>query len=445
MRLPKIKKLMGLLAIGLQMSVVTAMMGVSSLTIQERENIESAIGFLMHLKKRKGTNGAFVDELKRLLSICNEQGLLIVISDFEDKNPDLLMEDAIKSGVENVGYDFEPTQRQKDVFKQALYKTSESIGKRELEILVALTPIPEASKEDIGVGHELFLQMEKHGCISENDTELLQEMLEVLELRVALQTLVKYRREFSPSSSAGDDNDSLSHPIEEVNQDSSTKLANGNESSGLRHIWNVIRTKLSSIASNLNPSSRVIDPGLCVQSETGTSVEILPPPSFSPNEQPLPCLLGALADLRNDSCSRDVDALCCSTSIEDSENKQMAKSVLLKRKRPRAEDKEEYPVEDGKDESGLRDLTDSPPPTKTLCVASSDSEPTAVCSSHLASEFKDGNANDGADTHWKMQSLLVDFTSHTMSDYSESGFHGHSSDPPESVASGSRFGCHDEG
>ena len=397
MRLPKMKKLMGLLAIGMQMSVVTAMVGASSFTVKEKENIVSAISFLMLLKRRKGTNKAFLLEFRRLLSVCNEKELLTTISVYEDENPDLLKEDTKHSGaVESVGYDSEPTQCQSHRFKGALYKISESIGKGDLEILVALAPIPEASKENVDVGHELFHRMGRHGCISENDTELLQEMLELLELRAACQILLKYRREFSSSSSTGDD-DSLSHPVEELNQDSSS------------------------------PCSRVLDPTTYVQPEMGASVKIVSPSSFSPKEQSLPHLQDGL-DSSSDSYSQDLDVTssnCGSTSLKDSEIKLTTK-LLPERKRPRADDSEQYPVaveEEDKD-SGSYDLVDSPPPTKTLCVANGDSQFLAACSS------------DGADTHWRLQ---VAFSSTAPSVCTEGEF-CHSSTPPESD-SATNLGC----
>jgi hypothetical protein len=429
MRLAGMKKLMGLLAIGMQMSVVTAMVGASSFTVKEKESIVSAVSFLMLLKRRRGSNLAFLAELKRLLSICNERELLSMISGYEDENPELLTEGDTEQSraIESVGYDFEPTQNQRDRFKRALYVVSESIDTRDLEILVALTPIPEAGKENIEFGHELFHRMERHGCIDENDTELLQEMLELLELRAALQILLKYRREFLPSSSTctGDD---LSHPIQEMNEDSSTELGNENGSLGFRRIWNMICTKLSSIASTLSssPSSHAIS---CVQPEVGTSTEILSPLSFSPKEQPLPHSLDGL-DSSSDSCSRDLDANCDPTSLEDSEITLMTKS-LPKRKRPREEDEEQHPVEEGSDDGGSCDLVDSPPPTKTPCIAfiSDDSVTVLSTAGHSASQF-----NDEADTwHWKMQSLQVNFSS-TMSGYTESK----SSDPQESASS---LGC----
>lgn len=413
MRLPRMKKLMGLLAIDMQMSVVKTMVDASSFTVKEKESIVSAVSFLLLLKRRRGSNAAFLEELKRLLLICNEQGLLAKISRYEDKNPNFLMEDTEQSGaVESVGYDFEPTQNQRECFKIALLNISESIKKRELEILVALAPIPEAGKENIEVGRELFHQMERHGCIGENDTQLLQEMLELLELRAALQILLKYRREFPPSSSACDDN-SLSRPVEEMNHDSSAELGNGNGSLGSR-IWNVF-SKLISITSNLSSSPSTPR----VQSEMGNNVEILSPTSFSPKETPLSNSLDGL-DSSNDSCSQNLDADCDPTSLKDSEIKLMTKSLLKCLKRPHDDDKEQYPVEEGSDDGGSCDLVDSPPPTKTLCVASiSDDDSVAVLpnAGHSASQF-----NDEADTwHWKLQSLQVDFSSEsTTNGYTES-------------------------
>ena len=379
MRLSGMKKLMGVLAIGMQLSVVKSMLGASSFSCEEKENVVSAIGFLMLLKRRKGTDKAFLEELKHLLSVCSEEELLTKITHYEQESPDLLTENAKQ--FESVGCDFEPTQIQSQQFKKALYKIGKSVGKRELEILVALTPIPEAGKENIEVGHELFHQMERHGCISENDTELLQEMLELLELRAALQVLLKYRQEFSTNSSKGDgdlvtqESGPLSHPVQEMNQYSSSESENGNKSSGLWHTH-----------------------------------------------------LQAVLDPSNGLCSRDLN----DCGLQDSEVKLTIK-LLPRRKRPHADDKEQYPAEEGNSGSGSCDLVASPPPPKTLCLASiSDGD-----SSLNGSSWLPESSNDRADTHRKTQSLPVAFTS-TASVCTEGVFF-HSTDPPDCATS---LGCH---
>ena len=151
----------------------------------------------------------------------------------------------------------------------------------------------------------------------------------------------------------------------------------------------------------------------------GNNVEILSPTSFSPKETPLPHSLDGL-DSSNDSCSRNLDADCDPTSFKDSEIKLVTKSLPKCLKRPREDNEEQYPVEEGSDDGGLCDLVDSPPPTKTLCVASiSDDDSVAVLpnTGHSASQF-----NNEADTwHWKLQSLHVDFSSEsTTNGYTES-------------------------
>lgn len=440
MRLSRMKKLIGVLAIGMQLSVVNSILGVSSFSCEEQENIVSAIGFLMLLKRRKGTDEAFLVELKRLLSVCNEEELLTKITCFEEDNPDLLTENATPfRSVGSVVYDFEPTQIQSHCFKKALYEIGGLIGKRELEILVALTPIPEAGKENIKFGHELFHQMERHGCISENDTELLQEMLELLELRGALQILLKYRLEFSSNSSKGDgdsvtqESDRLSPPIEEVSQGSSSELGNGKESAGIWPwcFWNTfLCTKLGGVASNLSHSSRVLDPATHLQSEMSTSVEILSSSSFNPKEQPLSDLQAGL-DSSNGSCSRDLDD-GDSTSLQHSEIKLILK-LLPRRKRPRADDKERYPIKKGNDDRGSCDLVDSPPSPKALCLAS-------ISDDDSESVLFPKDSNDGTDIHCKTQSLPVTFTS-SASVCTKSGFF-HSTDPPECTTS---LGCQEQG
>ena len=202
MKLPKMRRLMGLLARDMQRKQVKEMLAAlpaSCISQTEREDCKSAISFFVLLKKRTGTDEAFLSKLESVLTECNCADFLSRIQLYKVQNPDLFQEppsqlslpDGTRSG-------FKPRPGQSEKFRSILLRISRTVGKKQLEIMVGLSPTPEAGKQNISEGHELFEQMERHGCISENDTEMLQEMLELLSLKDTMKFLIEYHRDFPP-------------------------------------------------------------------------------------------------------------------------------------------------------------------------------------------------------------------------------------------------------
>lgn len=203
MKLPKMRHLMGLLARDMQRKQVKEMLAAlpaSCISQTEREDCKSAISFFVLLKKRTGTDEAFLSKLEGVLSECNCADFLSRIHEYKVQNPDLFQEPPMSQlGLpDGTRTGFKPKPGQSEKFRSSLLRISRSVGKKQLEIMVGLSPTPEAAKQNISEGHELFEQMERHGCISENDTEMLQEMLELLRLQDALKFLYEYHRAFPP-------------------------------------------------------------------------------------------------------------------------------------------------------------------------------------------------------------------------------------------------------
>lgn len=91
---------------------------------------------------------------------------------------------------------YTPSERQRHSFNKTLLGISDTITQVILEIMVAVSPIPDGKKESIQYGHNLFDEMKQCGCISENDSEFLRDLLEELKLVKAMGILDKYRKEF---------------------------------------------------------------------------------------------------------------------------------------------------------------------------------------------------------------------------------------------------------
>ena len=202
MKLPKMRLLMGLLARDMQRRQVKELLAAlptSCVSQTDKENCKTAISFFVLLKKRTGTNEAFLGKLEHLLTQCKCNDFLITIEKFKSDHPDLLVDSSWQLNLPNgTRTGFRPRQGQSDRFRSVLLNISRSVPKKQLEIMVALSPTPEAGKQGISEGHELFDQMERHGCISENDTEMLQEMLELFSLTDAIKFLTQYQTEFPP-------------------------------------------------------------------------------------------------------------------------------------------------------------------------------------------------------------------------------------------------------
>lgn len=182
-----------------QVKEMLAALPASSIPQTDREDCKSAISFFLLLKKRTGTDGGFLSKLESVLSECNCADFLSTIQEYKVQNPDLFQEPPSQlSPPDGTRTGFKPKPGQSEKFRSSLLRISRTIGKKQLEIMVGLSPTPEAAKQNISEGHDLFEQMENHGCISENDTEMLQEMLELLRLQGALKFLYEYHQAFPP-------------------------------------------------------------------------------------------------------------------------------------------------------------------------------------------------------------------------------------------------------
>ena len=194
---------MGLLARDMQEKQVRELLAVlptSCISQTEREDCTTAIRFFVLLKKRMGTDKSFLTKLESLLEECKCEDFLSTIKKFKEENPDLLASDSISTlNLPNgTKAGFKPKRGQSDKFRSILLRISRTFPRKHLEIMVALPPIPEAEKQNITEGHDLFHQMERHGCISENDTEMLEEILELFSLTDAIKYLTEYQNEFPP-------------------------------------------------------------------------------------------------------------------------------------------------------------------------------------------------------------------------------------------------------
>lgn len=192
---------MGLLAINISSEQTKTLLAVSMFTVQERENIgESAILFFDFLRRKAGSIKSFLDKVESLLSLCGHEDVLSMVAKYKESNKDLLSEPVFHAvpaeSLTAVLMPSQHVQKQLSSFRAVLFKISLHIPSKELGIMVVICPIPASSKEKISDGLALFEKMERYGCIDENNTDLLQEMLELLRLSRPLKLLNGYRWNF---------------------------------------------------------------------------------------------------------------------------------------------------------------------------------------------------------------------------------------------------------
>ena len=175
--------------------VLKQLLAISSFAENEKEEIKSSISFLLLLKKEVGTNKRFFVELTGLLSFCKCQDLLTIVTKFNEENPGWLSENSLPFQ-DRIPQSISASEPQISMcFRKVLLQISGFIGSEDLEIMIGVSPIPEYGKEKVKAGHDLFALMEKHGCIDESDTELLQEIFVLLELLKPLKLLDQYHQQ----------------------------------------------------------------------------------------------------------------------------------------------------------------------------------------------------------------------------------------------------------
>ena len=170
---------------------------VSNLSEWEKGEARSCIKLLLFLRRRQSTDMDLVEVLSQLLEgIPTMTNLYNIVQQFKRNNPHLEDEQA-SNNISNGTLIFTSFPlNQKEAFRKMLLIISENLTWPHLEIMVALSPTPEGNKERLTRGIHLFEEMKLHGCISENDTELLQSLFTLLNLKAPMDILQQYLSEF---------------------------------------------------------------------------------------------------------------------------------------------------------------------------------------------------------------------------------------------------------
>lgn len=152
---------------------------------------QSTIKYLRCVRKRSPS----IEEFLKTLKVCfktldDSHDLLDLLDRFDraypclnelDEEPKIMVSRSTAS------------EDQKAAFSRILVRMSSELSGENLEILVALCPTPEGGKESLTSGVKLFNELQCYGCITAENTDLLDDLFRVLKLARLMELLNEYR------------------------------------------------------------------------------------------------------------------------------------------------------------------------------------------------------------------------------------------------------------
>ena len=200
MKLEPLQQLMLKLAMGTNDSQFRKLLSLADLSEWQRGNLKSPVELFVTLLKKAATNSHFLAGLERLLADVDQfHHLAKIVQEFrrEYSDADALTSTFSPALPHGAGL-YSPPKEQKLAFKKVLMNISSQLQRHHLEIMVALSPVPDGRKDRLSEGYRLFNALHTHGCISENDTELLDDFFTRMNLLRPLESLNKYKSTFHP-------------------------------------------------------------------------------------------------------------------------------------------------------------------------------------------------------------------------------------------------------
>ena len=192
MKLGGLEKLMARLCLKIQPSQLEKLVSCSNLTPRVKDSIHSVIKYLKSMRKTSASVEDFISKLKQCVECLDDaHEITELFKRFHRTYPKLSVLDEEPPHITN---QYRASDQQSMAFNMALLRISNELTAHHLEILVQLSPTPESQKESLGSGVKLFDEMKRHGCIAENDTELLDDLFRVLKLNGAEGHLLHYKQ-----------------------------------------------------------------------------------------------------------------------------------------------------------------------------------------------------------------------------------------------------------
>ena len=192
MKLSGLERLMARLCLKIQPVQLEKLVSCSSLSPRVKDTIHSVIKYLKSMRKISVSVEDFISKLKECLNcLGNAHEIWDLLEQFHHTFSDL---EALEGEPPHTPNLYRASDQQSMAFNLTLLRISNELTAHHLEILVCLSPTPEAQKEGLGSGIKLFEEMKRHGCIAENDTELLDDLFHELKLTAAETHLTYYKQ-----------------------------------------------------------------------------------------------------------------------------------------------------------------------------------------------------------------------------------------------------------
>ncbi len=151
----------------------------------------STIKYLKCVRKRSRSIEQFLKTLTEYFKTLDDShDLLYLLESFHRVYPRL---EELEGEPEVVVSRCTASEDQKTAFTCLLVRMSNEFSDDNLEILVALSPTPEGKKDSLTSGVKLFAELQCHGCITEENIDLLDDLFRVLKLAELMKLLEQYR------------------------------------------------------------------------------------------------------------------------------------------------------------------------------------------------------------------------------------------------------------
>ncbi len=192
MRLNGLDKLLARLHLKIRPGQLEKLVACAGLPRAVQNSVDhSAIKYLKCVRKRSPSIEIFLKSLKGYFKTLDDShDLLDLLTRFNQAFPDLKkLEEEPNMMVSRST----ASEDQKAAFTRILVRMSSELSNDNLDIIVALCPIPEGRKYSLTSGVKLFTELECYGCITAENTDLLNDLFRVLKLAKLTELLEEYR------------------------------------------------------------------------------------------------------------------------------------------------------------------------------------------------------------------------------------------------------------
>ena len=198
MKLGPVERLVAKLAMSVTRAQMDEMLVKSDLDPWDRGHVSSPVDMLVKLRRRHTSHSAFLATFLKLLeNVSDAEQLSETVRTFRDTHRNI--DDELSAPLQCNGATLLPRPVDKDkmrAFNSSLHQMGLKLRLSDFEIIKAISPLQESQKERSDTGQKLFHSLKESGRISPNDTELLHDIFNLMDLVQPLNVLREYEEKF---------------------------------------------------------------------------------------------------------------------------------------------------------------------------------------------------------------------------------------------------------